>query len=150
MKIQTERFNNQSHVMWDCKYHIIITPKYRKRILYGAVRKRTGEILRSLSNQWKVNIIEGHAMPDHIHLVMQIPPKFSIASVVGFLKGKSAIKLHQEVSRQYKNYHGKSFWSRGYFVSTVGLDEEMIKKYVKDQDKRDKVADGTQLDLKWA
>lgn len=147
MEIRTE---GRFHAHWDCKYHVIITPKYRKKIQYGPVRKRVGEILRSLSEQKKVAIVEEHAMVDHIHLVMAIPPKYSVASIVGYMKGKSAIRLHQEYSRFYKNYHGKSFWSRGYFVSTVGLDEEMIKNYARNQEKRDKHEDGAhQMDMKW-
>ena len=147
--MQNERFQSQSHVKWECKYHVIITPKYRKKILYGQINKRAGEILRSLAMQKQVEIIEGHICPEHIHMVLSIPPKYSLAMIVGFLKGKCAIRLHQEFGRHYKNYHGKSFWSRGYFVSTVGLDEAKIRNYVKNQEKRDKQQDGNQLDIKW-
>jgi len=142
-------FFSLAHVKWECKYHIIFTPKYRKKILYGHVRRRAGEIIRSLAQQKNVEILEGHACPDHIHMVMSVPPKFSVAMIVGFLKGKTAIILHREFASYYKNYHGKSFWSRGYFVSTVGLDEEKVKAYVRNQDKLDKKAGGLQIDLKW-
>jgi len=139
-----------AHVRYDCKYHIIIVPKYRKKVLYGQVRKRVGEILRTLSSQKQVQILEGFVCKDHVHMVLTIPPKYSIAMIIGFLKGKSAIRLHQEFAKNYKNYHGKSFWSRGYFVSTVGIDEEQIKDYVRKQEQNDKLADGTQLDMKWS
>lgn len=135
---------------WDCKYHLVFTPKYRKKILYGQVRKRAGEILRTLSQQKQVDILEGYACSDHIHMVLTIPPKYSIAMIVGFLKGKSAIQIHREFSKYYKRYHGKSFWSRGYFVSTVGLDEEMIKQYVREQEAHDRRADGDQIEMKWS
>lgn len=149
MQIQTERFNKQSHVKYECKYHIIITPKYRKKLLYGPIRKELGEILRALCQQKGVEILEGHAMKDHVHLLMSIPPKYSIAEVVGFIKGKSAIRLHQKFAKRFKNYYGKSFWSRGYFVSTVGMDEEVIRNYVKNQEERDQQSDGTQMDFRW-
>lgn len=143
-------YQSLAHVKWECKYHIIIVPKYRKKILYGQIRQRTGQILRSLAKQKEVEIIEGNACVDHIHMVLSIPPKYSVAMVVGFLKGKSAIRMHQEFSRYYKNYHGKHFWSRGYCVSTIGVDEESIRSYVRNQEVLDKAEDGQQLDLKWA
>jgi putative transposase len=142
-------YQTLSHVQWECKYHVVIVPKYRKKILYGQVRQRVGQILRSLAQQKDVEIIEGFVCIDHVHMVISIPPKYSIAMVIGFMKGKSAIRIHQEFSKHYKSYHGKHFWSRGYFVSTVGLDEEMIKKYVRNQEKTDKLADGQELDLNW-
>ena len=149
-KTQSHQLFSLNHVKWDCTYHIIFTPKYRKKILYGQVRKRAGEILRTLCRQKQVDILEGYAVHDHIHMVMKIPPKYSIAMVVGFIKGKSAIQLHREFGKQYKSYYGKSFWSRGYYVSTVGLDEEMIKQYVRDQEKHDQQADGDRIEMKWA
>ena len=149
-RIKTSRFGAQSHVKWDCKYHVIITPKYRKKILYGQVRKRVGEILRTLSQQKQVNILEGFACEDHVHMVLAIPPKYSIAMIIGFLKGKSAIQVHREFARHYKNYHGKNFWSRGNFVSTVGLDEEIIKTYVRNQEQQDRQTEGLQMDMRWS
>ncbi len=142
-------YQSLAHVKWECKYHIIIVPKYRKKVLYGQVRKRVGQILRSLAKSKGVEIIEGYACLDHIHLVASIPPKYSISGVIGFMKGKSAIYIHREFARYYKNYHGKSFWSRGYFVTTVGLDEEKIKKYVRNQEKMDKRVDGNQIEMSW-
>lgn len=142
-------FQSLAHVKWECKYHIVFTPKYRKKVLYGKIRKRVGQIIRTLAQQKGVDIIEGHICTDHIHIAASIPPKYSVAMIVGFLKGKSAIQLHREFAQCYKSAYGKSFWSRGYFVSTIGRDEEKIKRYIRDQDKKDKDSDGNQLDLGW-
>ena len=138
-----------SHVKWECKYHVVITPKYRKKLLHGLVRKRLGELLRILARQKETLIVEGTACPDHVHMVLSIPPKYSVSMLIGFLKGKTAIKLHQEFAGHARNYYGKHFWSRGYFVSTVGLDENKIRKYVKNQENEDRRTEGQHLDLKW-
>ena len=127
-----------AHVKWECKYHVVIVPKYRKKTLYGRVRREVGKIIRQLCRQKEVELIEGQACPDHIHLVLSIPPKYSLAMVVGYLKGKSAIHIHRKLHGIKKGFTGKHFWSRGYCVSTVGLDEEMIRAYVKDQEHLDK------------
>jgi len=126
-----------SHVRWDCKYHVVFVSKYRQRSIYGEVRGEIGGIIRDLSRQKGIELLEGHAMPDHIHLLLSIPPKFSVANTVGFIKGKSAIRIHRQILGT-KRMTGLSFWATGYCVSTVGLDEEKIKKYIKDQDKLDK------------
>ena len=126
-----------SHVRWDCKYHVVIVSKYRQRSIYGEVRKKIGGIIRDLCRQKGIELLEGHAMPDHIHLLLSIPPKFSVANTVGFIKGKSAIRIHRQILGT-KRMTGLSFWATGYCVSTVGLDEEKIKQYIKDQDKLDK------------
>jgi len=126
-----------SHVRWDCKYHIVIVPKYRRKKLYGKFRSRVGKIIRDLCRQKGVEVLEGHLMPDHIHMCLSVPPKFSIAFVIGFLKGKSAIRIHRELIKQNKA-KGKHFWSRGYCVSTVGLDEQTIRKYIRDQEANDR------------
>jgi len=139
----------QSHVVWDCKYHIVIVPKYRKKILYGIVRQRVGVIIRQLAKQKGIEIHEGKACPDHIHMLISIPPKFSVANTMGFLKGKSAIKLHMEFSKNRMHLTQKSFWSRGYCVSTVGLNQKAIEQYIKDQLAQDKLTDGNQLDFNW-
>ena len=144
----TFRQEQQSHVTWKCEYHVVIVPKYRKRALYGPVRKRTGEIMRELAKRKGVEVIEGNATPDHIHMVLSIPPRASVAEVMGFLKGKSAIRLHLEFGKK-GNLQQKSFWSRGYYVSTVGINREEIIKYVQDQWKKSKFIDGPQLDLYW-
>ena len=124
-----------SHVRWDCKYHVVIVPKFRKRVLYGQVKRRAGEILRDLCRQRGVELLEGHLMPDHVHMCLRVPPKFSIAFVIGFLKGKSAVRIHRSVGN--KRVTGLHFWSRGYCVSTVGLDEETIRKYIREQEKHE-------------
>ena len=126
-----------SHVRWDCKYHVVIVPKYRKKRLYGKFRKDVGNIIRDLCKQKGVELLEGHLTPDHIHMCLRIPPKYSIAFFLGFLKGKSAIRIHREILK-VKRVSGLHFWSRGYCVSTVGLDEETIRKYIRDQDKHEK------------
>lgn len=126
----------QAHVTWDCKYHIVLVPKYRQRVIYGRVRVQLGRILRELCQQRQVGLIEGHAMPDHIHLCLSIPPRESVARVVGFLKGKSAIRLHRQAGRRRGPAH---FWARGYFVSTVGLDERVVRQYIRNQYQQDKL-----------
>lgn len=128
-----------SHVRWECKYHIVWVPKYRRKKLYGRVRRRFGQIMHDLCRQKSIELLEGHAMPDHVHLCLSIPPKYSVSYVVGFLKGKSAIRLHREFWRR----GGKNFWIRGYFASTVGLDEKKVREYIKDQ----LVADKKQMNL---
>ena len=121
-----------SHVRWDCKYHVVIVPKYRKKLLYGKIRKRVGEVIRDLCRQRGVELLEGHLMADHVHMCLQIPPKFSVAFVIGFLKGKSAVRIHRTVLDR-KRVTGLHFWARGYCVSTVGLDERTIRKYIREQ-----------------
>ena len=129
-------YQSQAHVRWQCKFHIVWVPKYRRKKLYGGVRRRFGQIIKDLCRQKGVNLIEGHAMSDHVHLCLSFPPKYSIAHVVGFLKGKSAIRLNREYSSKIKG--AKHFWIRGYFVSTVGLDEKKVREYIRDQEKADK------------
>ena len=129
-------YQSLAHVRWERKYHIVWVPKYRRKRLYGKVRRRFGEIIKDLCRQKGVEVIEGHAMSDHVHLYLSFPPKFSIAYVVGFLKGKSAIRLSREFRTKAKG--SKSFWIRGYFVSTVGLDGKAVREYIRDQEKLDK------------
>ncbi len=116
-----------SHVRWDCKYHVVIVPKYRKRELYGKFKRHVGDIIKDLCRQRGVELLEGNLRADHIHMCLSVPPKFSIAFLIGFLKGKSAVRIHRYL--QKKQTKGKHFWSRGYCMSTVGLDEETIRKY---------------------
>ena len=123
-----------SHVRWDCKYHVVIVPKYRHKVFYGKAKRRVGEILRELCRQRGIELIEGQAMPDHIHMCLSIPPKFSVSFTVGFLKGKSAVRIHRELLKE-RRMTGLSFWAVGYCVSTVGLDEETIRKYIREQEK---------------
>jgi len=123
-----------SHVRWECKYHVVIIPKYRRKILYGKLRTKLGSILRDLCKQKGVEVLEGHAMPDHIHMCLKVPPRYSIAFVIGFLKGKSAIRLHRDLLNEGRRYP-MHFWARGYCVSTVGLDEDQVRRYIQEQDK---------------
>jgi len=131
-------WQGQSHVKWSCKYHVVFVPKYRRRSIYGSLRRQIGGMLRELCQQQGVEIVEGHAMPDHIHLCLSIPPKFSVANTVGFLKGKSAIRIHRQFLGQKRNFTGLHFWARGYCVSTIGLDEAKIRAYIRDQEAEEK------------
>lgn len=125
-----------SHVRWDCKYHVVFIPKYRQKVLYGRLRNRVGRILRELCEQRGVELLEGHAMPDHVHMCLSIPPKYSVSHTIGFLKGKSAVRIHRELLKK-KRMTGLHFWARGYCVSTVGLDEAAVRRYIREQEKWD-------------
>ena len=131
-------WRSQAHVKWVCKYHVVIVPKYRRKKEFGRVRQQIGEILRQLCRQKGVELVEGKAATDHVHLLLSVPPKYSIAMIIGFLKGKSAIRVHRELLKTQGTLFGRAFWSRGYCVSTVGLDEAMIKKYIQDQEKHER------------
>ena len=135
-----------SHTRWDCKYHIVFIPKKRRKLIFGDIRKHLGEVFHELARQKGVVIEEGHLMPDHVHMCLSIPPKFAVSNVVGFLKGKSAISIAGKFKRRQRNFNGEAFWARGYYVSTVGLDEEMIREYIRNQEKDDIHRD--QLNLK--
>ena len=132
------RFKKLAHVVWDCKYHIVWCPKYRFRILKGDIAKSVREIIRQLCEWRQIEILAGNVQTDHVHLVISFPPKYSVAEVTGFLKGKSAIKVFDRHLDLKKRYWGRHFWAKGYCVSTVGLDEEQIKKYVTWQMNRDR------------
>jgi putative transposase len=134
-----------SHVRWDCKYHVVIIPKYRRKALYGKLQAQVGKILRELCRQRGVELVEGKAKADHVHMCLAIPPKFSVAFVIGFLKGKSAVRIHRELLHE-RRMTGLHFWARGYCVSTVGLDEAQIRQYIQDQDKLE--SGQGELDLK--
>ena len=126
-----------SHVRWECKYHVVIIPKYRQKKLYGNVKRQVGEIVKDLCKQRGIEFLEGHLMPDHIHMCLSIPPKYSVAFAIGFIKGKSAVRIHREILNNPR-VTGHHFWARGYCVSTIGLDEATIRKYIKDQEKLEK------------
>ena len=128
-------WKSMSHVRGDCKYHVVLVPKFRKKKLYGNLRPRGGEVLRDLCQQRGVDLLEGHLMPDHVHMCLSIPPKFSVAFLLGFLKGKSAVRIHRLMG--VRRMTGLSFWATGYCVSTVGLDEDTIRKYIRNQEKRE-------------
>ena len=122
-----------AHVRWECKYHVVFIPKYRQKVFYGQMRKRIGVILRDLCRQRGVELIEGRTMPDHIHMCVSIPPKFSVSHTVGFLKGKSAVRIHRELQGQ-RRMTGLHFWATGYWVSTVGADEAKVRQYIREQE----------------
>lgn len=130
--------NSLSHTKWECKYHVVWIPKYRRKSLYGQLRKHLGEVFHNLARQKESVILEGHLQPDHVHMLVSIPPKYSVSQVVGYIKGKSAIHIARTYLGQRKNHSGMNFWARGYFVSTVGTDEEVVRTYIRDQEKEDK------------
>ena len=134
-------YDNLSHSVWDCKYHVVFIPKYRKKALYGELRRRMGDMFRTLAAQKGSQVLEGHLMPDHVHMLISIPPKYSVAEVIGFIKGKSSIWIAQNIERKARNFTGHRFWARGYFVSTVGRDEETIRTYIKNQELQDRELD---------
>jgi putative transposase len=133
-----DEYQSLSHTAWDCKYHVVWIPKYRRKTLYEQLRKHLGQIFRELAMQRESKIVEGHLMVDHVHMLICIPPKYSVAQVVGFIKGKSAINIARSFLGQRKNFTGHSFWARGYFVSTVGRDEKTIREYIKKQEAEDR------------
>ena len=144
-RYSVKQFKRLAHAVWQCKYHVVWCPKYRYQILRGELGKTVRDIIRQLCEWKKIEILEGNIQIDHIHLVLEIPPKYSISEAVGFLKGKSAIKLfdfHLELKRRY---WGRHFWAKGYCVSTVGLDEVQIRNYVRYQIHKDKQAEQTKL-----
>jgi putative transposase len=130
-----------SHTKWECKSHIVFIPKYRRKALYGALRQQLGEVLKQLAMQRESRIDEGHLMRDHGHMLVSIPPKYSVSQVVGYLKGKSAIHIARTFMGKPRNFTGESFWARGYFVSTVGRDEKQIREYIKKQEQEDQRID---------
>jgi putative transposase len=132
----SEVYQSLSHSKWDCKYHVIFVPKRRRKVLYGELRQRLGPIFHELARQKECQIIEGHLQGDHVHMVIAIPPKYAVASVVGFLKGKSAIAIARLQGKE-RNFNGESFWARGYAVSTVGFELDEVRRYVREQDDAD-------------
>ena len=140
-------WQSQAHVKWECKYHVVILPKYRKKVLYGRVRRGVGRILRDLCRQKGIELIEGKAMADHVHMLLSVSPKYSIAMTMGYLKGKSAVRIHRELLKTKGTLFGRGFWSRGYCVSTVGLDEHRIRAYIQDQGKLQQAVEQTELEF---
>ena len=126
-----------NHSVWDCKYHVVFIPKCRRRTLYGELRRHLGEVFRQLALQKESRIDEGHLLVDHVHMLIAIPPKYAVAQVVGFIKGKSAIHLARVYGERKRNFVGQHFWARGYFVSTVGRDERVIREYIRKQEQDD-------------
>ena len=134
-----------SHSKWECKYHVVFIPKCRRRTLYGQLRQHLGEVFRNLAEHKESRILEGHLMPDHVHMLIAIPPKYAVSQVVGYIKGKSAIHLARVYGERKRNFVGQHFWARGYFVSTVGRDEEVVRRYIRHQEQEDQRLD--QLNL---
>ena len=129
--------NRLLHSVWECKCHLVWIPKYRRKRMYESVRRYLGDIFRSLAHQRECNILEGHVCIGHVHMLMEIPPKYSVSQVVGLIKGKSAIAIARNFMGKRKNFTGQQFWARGYYVSTVGRDEETIRQYIQQQEKED-------------
>ncbi|WP_372883018.1 IS200/IS605 family transposase [Psychromonas sp.] len=134
-------YKSLSHTRWDCKYHIVFIPKKRQKLIYGAIRKHLSETFHELAKRKGVIIEEGHLMRDHVHICLSTPPKFAVSNVVGYLKGKSAISIAKNFRGRQRNFNGENFWARGYFVSTVGLDENMVLEYIRNQEKEDEHRD---------
>jgi putative transposase len=134
-----------SHTKWECKYHVVFIPKYRRKMLYGQLRRELGPVFRQLAEQKECRVEEGHLMGDHVHMLVSIPPKYAVSQVVGYLKGKTAIHIARTYLGRKKNFVGQHFWARGYFVSTVGRDEATVRDYIRHQEEEDKRLD--QLNL---
>jgi len=126
-----DEYESLSHTRWDCKYHIVFIPKCRRKALYGELRRHLGEVFKKLAAQKESRIEEGHLMPDHVHMMIAIPPKYAVSQVVGYIKGKSAIHMARVYAERRRNFVGQHFCARGYFVSTVGRDEEVIREYIR-------------------
>ena len=140
-----ETVQTLAHTTWDCKYHVVFIPKYRRKALYGQLRKDLGLVFRQLAEQKESRVEEGHMVTDHVHMLLSIPPKYAVAQVVGFLKGKSAIHIARTYLGKRQNYAGEHFWARGYFVSTVGRDEATVREYIQRQEQEDKRMDQLKL-----
>jgi putative transposase len=131
-------YKSLKHSRWYCKYHVVWIPKYRKKVIYGQLRKELGPILHELARQKECVIEEGHMMTDHVHMLISIPPKYAVAQVIGFIKGKSTIQIARHFFGKRRNYTGEKFWARGYFASTVGIDEHVVRSYIRHQENEDK------------
>jgi len=132
-----DTLESRNHSVWDCKYHVVFIPKCRRKTLYGELRQYLGEVFRKLAQQKESRIEEGHLLSDHVHMLMAIPPKYAVAQVIGFIKGKSAIHLARVYGERKRNFVGQHFWARGYFVSTVGRDERVIREYIRKPEQED-------------
>jgi len=134
----SELYQSLSHSKWDCKYHVVFVPKYHLAVIFGEIRQFLGLVFHELARQKQCRIVEGHLMPDHVHMCIEIPPKYTVASVIGFLKGKSASARARQFKGKQRNFSGENFWARGYAVSTVGFELEAVKRYIRDQEMADK------------
>jgi len=134
------------HSVWECKYHLVWVPKCRRKVLYGQLRRELGEVFHELARQKECRIEEGHMLADHVHVLMWIPPKYAVSQVVRFVKGKSAIHIARVFAGRRRNSAGQQFWARGYYVSTVGKDEQAVRQYIKEQEAEDRRLDQLKLD----
>jgi putative transposase len=132
---------NLNHTRWECKYHVVFIPKYRRKVMYASIRQELGSNIRELALQKESQVGEGHLMADHVHIMLSVPPKYSVSGVVGYIKGKSAIAIARKFMDRKKNFVGLNFWARGYYVSTVGRDEAQVRAYIKEQEKEDRRLD---------
>ncbi len=130
-------YQSLSHSKWECKYHLVFVPKGRRKVLYGKIRAYLGPVFHELAGQKNCRILEGHMVQDHVHILMEIPPKFSVAQIVGYIKGKSAIAVAWQFGGRKRNFNGEKLWARGYAVSTVGFEEGQIKSYIRNQEQLD-------------
>ena len=140
-----ETLQSLCHSRWDCKYHVVWIPKCRKKKLYGQLRKELGTVFHELARQKECRVIEGHLLGDHVHMLISIPPKYAVSQVIGFIKGKSAIHVARTFGGRKKNFTGQHFWARGYYVSTAGKDDEVVRRYIQEQEEEDRRLD--QLDM---
>jgi putative transposase len=140
-----QTYETQKHAVWECKYHVVFIPKCRKKVLYGQIRRELGVVFRELSRQKECEIHEGHLMIDHVHMLIAIPPKYSVAQVMGYLKGKTAIHIARVYAGRRKSFVGQQFWARGYWVSTVGRDETAVRRYIREQEQEDQRLDQLSL-----
>ena len=140
-----EDYQSLCHTKWNCKYHVIFIPKYRRRKLYGVVKRELGAVFHRLAGQKGCRIEEGHMKPDHVHMLISIPPKLAVSSVIGYLKGKSAIHVARHILKRERNYAGQRLWARGFFVDTVGRREEVIRQYIQEQEVEDRRLDQLEM-----
>ena len=139
--------NSLSHTSWNCKYHIVFAPKYRRKVFYGEKRREIGEILRTLCNWKKIRIIEAEVCPDHVHMLVEIPPKMSVSGFVGYLKGKSSQMIYERWANARFKYRNRQFWCRGYYVDTVGKDTKKITAYIQNQLKEDQISEQLEMEF---
>ena len=139
-------YRSLNHTKWACQYHVVFIPKFRKKVIYGELRRYLGEVLRRLAQHRESEVEEGHLMVDHVHIMLSISPKYSVAQVFGYIKGKSAIHITRKFAGRPRNFVGQHFWALGYFVSTVGRDEQAIRAYIREQEVEDRRHDQLRLD----
>ncbi|HEY3328444.1 MAG TPA: IS200/IS605 family transposase [Capsulimonadaceae bacterium] len=138
-------YGSLAHTKWECKYHVVFVPKFRRKVFYGRICKELGPVLAQLARQKECRIEKGSFQPDHVHMLISIPPKYSVSQVIGYIKGKSAIYIARNYDNRMRNFTGEHFWARGYFVSTIGRDEETIRNYIQRQEQADKRLDQLSL-----